>query len=128
MLSLCSCSSSSLVGGEQGGYSLDAEHRFFIAVTSLVAGFPCGLAGKESACSSGDLDLIPALGRSPGKGKCYPLAPVFWPGKFHGPYSPWSHKESDMTEGLPLSHIWNGIAFSNKKKYAIKPCKNMDES
>ena len=68
MLSLCSCSSSSLVGGEQGGYSLDAEHRFFIAVTSLVAGFPCGLAGKESACSSGDLDSISALGRSPGEG------------------------------------------------------------
>ena len=23
--------------------------------------------------------------------------PVFWPGKFHGLYSPWGHKESDMT-------------------------------
>ena len=23
--------------------------------------------------------------------------PVFWPGDFHGLYSPWSHKESDMT-------------------------------
>ena len=22
---------------------------------------------------------------------------VFWPGDFHGLYSPWSHKESDMT-------------------------------
>ena len=26
--------------------------------------------------------------------------PVFWPGEFHGLYSPWGHKESDMTEGL----------------------------
>ena len=84
MLSLCCCSGSSLVGGEQGGHSLDAEHRFSIAVASLVAGFPGGLAGKESACSSGDLDLIPGLGRSPGKGKCSPLTPVFWPGEFHG--------------------------------------------
>ena len=36
-------------------------------------GFPCGSAGKESACSVGDLGLIPRLGRSPGEGKGYPL-------------------------------------------------------
>ena len=36
-------------------------------------GFPCGSAGKESACSAGDLGLIPGLGRSPGEGKSYPL-------------------------------------------------------
>ena len=23
--------------------------------------------------------------------------PVFWPGEFHGLYSPWGHKEADMT-------------------------------
>jgi len=23
---------------------------------------------------------------------------VFWPGEFHGLYSPWGHKESDRTE------------------------------
>ena len=28
---------------------------------------------------------------------------VFWPGEFHGLYSPWGHKESDMTEQLTLS-------------------------
>ena len=36
-------------------------------------GFPCGSAGKESACSAGDLGLIPGLGRPPGEGKGYPL-------------------------------------------------------
>ena len=36
-------------------------------------GFPCGSAGKESACNVGDLGLIPRLGRSPGEGKGYPL-------------------------------------------------------
>ena len=36
-------------------------------------GFPCGSAGKESACSVGDLGSISALGRSPGEGKGYPL-------------------------------------------------------
>ena len=33
--------------------------------------FPCGSAGKESACSEGDLGLIPRLGRAPGEGKGY---------------------------------------------------------
>ena len=36
-------------------------------------GFPCGSAGKESACNEGDLDSIPGLGRSPGEGNSYPL-------------------------------------------------------
>ena len=35
--------------------------------------FPCGSAGKESASNAGDLGSIPGLGRSPGKGKDYPL-------------------------------------------------------
>ena len=35
--------------------------------------FPCGSAGKESACNAGDLGLIPGLGRSTGEGKGYPL-------------------------------------------------------
>ena len=35
--------------------------------------FPCGSAGKESACNAGDLGLIPGLGRSLGEGKGYPL-------------------------------------------------------
>jgi len=38
-----------------------------------VVGFPCGSAGKESACKVGDLGSIPGLGRSPGEGKGYPL-------------------------------------------------------
>ena len=33
--------------------------------------FPCGSAGKESACSEGDLASIPGLGRSPVRGKGY---------------------------------------------------------
>ena len=34
--------------------------------------FPCASAGKESACSVGDLGSIPGLGRAPGEGKGYP--------------------------------------------------------
>ena len=36
-------------------------------------GFPCGSAGKETACNVGDLSPIPGLRRSPGEGKGYPL-------------------------------------------------------
>ena len=53
-----------------------------------------GSAGKESTCNVGDLGLIPGLGRSLENGR------VFWPGKFHGLYSPWGLKESDITEKL----------------------------
>ena len=35
--------------------------------------FPGGSDGKESACSAGDLGLIPELGRSPGEDKGNPL-------------------------------------------------------
>ena len=34
---------------------------------------PCGSAGKESTYNLGDLGSFPGLGRSPGKGKGYPL-------------------------------------------------------
>ena len=30
--------------------------------------------------------------------------PVFWPGEFHGLYSPQGHKESDTTESLSLTY------------------------
>jgi len=36
-------------------------------------GFPGGSDSKKSACSTGDLGLIPGLERSPGEGKGYPL-------------------------------------------------------
>ena len=60
-------------------------------------GFPGGSDGKESTCSVGDLGLILGLGRFPGEGS------RFLPGEFHGQsslvgYSPWGHKELDMTD------------------------------
>ena len=44
-----------------------------MALTCFSLGFPCGSAGKESACSARDLGSIPGLGSSPGEGKGYPL-------------------------------------------------------
>ena len=39
----------------------------------ICKGFPCGSAGKESACKAGDPGLIPGSGRSPEEGIGYPL-------------------------------------------------------
>ena len=68
-------------------------------------GFPGGSAGKETTCNVGDLGSIPGLGRSHGEGKDYLL--LFWPGEFHGRYSPWGYKELDTTERLSLSLLPN---------------------
>ena len=65
-------------------------------------GVPDRSAGKESACSVGDLGSIPGLGRSPGEGKGYPLQ-YSGPGEFHGLYSTWGRKESNTTERLARS-------------------------
>ena len=55
----------------------------------------------DNAGKIGEAASIPGLGRSPGKVKGNPLH--FLLGKSHGQsspmvYSPWGHKESDMTE------------------------------
>ena len=59
-------------------------------------GFSGGSDGKESACNMGDWGSIPGE-KIPWKRE-WLLTPVFWPGEFHGLYSPWSCKESDMTK------------------------------
>ena len=41
--------------------------------TPIFSGFPCGSAGKEFTCNSGNLGSILELGRSPGEGKGYLL-------------------------------------------------------
>ena len=45
---------------------------------SLHWGFPCGSAGKESACNVGDLGLIPGLRRYPGEGKAAHSSVLAW--------------------------------------------------
>ena len=50
------------------------SHRWGLQAERLTPlGFPGGSAGKESACSVGDLGAIPGLGRSPGEREGYPL-------------------------------------------------------
>ena len=52
-------------------------------------GFHGGSAGKESACSAGDLGSIPGLGRSPGEGIGYP------------PQYSWASLVAQLVKNLP---------------------------
>ena len=98
-----------------------------------VCDFPASSVGKESTCNAGDHGSILGLGSSDGEGIGYPLqyswaqpgldswvrkipwrrerlpTPAFWPGEFHGVYSPWGRKESDTTERLSLSRGYKCI-------------------
>ena len=58
-------------------------------------GFPCGSAGKESVCNSGDLGFFPGLGKSPGEGNGYPLQ-----------YSGLENSTDCIVHGVAKSHIW----------------------
>ena len=78
-------------------------------------GFPDSSVGRESTCNAGDSGSISGLGRSPGE-ENGPPSPVFWSGEFHGQYSPWGCKESDMTERLSLTQI------SQVKKFRVFLC------
>ena len=65
-----------------------------------------GSDSKQSACNAEDLGLIPGLGRCPGEGNGYPPQYSCLENP-HGQrclagYSPWGHKESDMTEQLSI--------------------------
>ena len=61
--------------------------------------FPGGSDGKESTCNAGDAGLIPGLGGSPGKRNGNLLQySMPWTEESGRLYSPWGHKELDMTE------------------------------
>ena len=50
---------------------------------------------------------IPGVRKIPRRRREMLPTPVFWPGEFHGLYSPWGRKESDTTERLSLnSSTW----------------------
>ena len=67
-------------------------------------GFPGGSDGKKSACSVGDLGLIPRFrSLDPPWRRAWQPTPIFLPEKSYGQrilvgYSPRGYKESDMTE------------------------------
>ena len=75
------------------------------ATHSSVLGFPGSSTGKESTCNVEDLSSIPELGRSLEEG----MATHTCLENPHGQssllgYSPWGHKESDVTEQRSTAH------------------------
>ena len=79
----------------------------------MFLGSPGALAGKESACSAGDLGSIPGLGRSPGGGLGKPLQYSGLENP-HGQkslvgYSPRGRKELEMTKRqiYDIAYMWN---------------------
>ena len=67
------------------------------------------LSGKEPACQCRRCEFDPWVGKILWKRKQQPT-PIFLLGKSHGQrslvgYSPWGHKEVDMTEWLALIHL-----------------------
>ena len=95
-----------------------------------ILGFPDGASGKESAyqCRKHKRSgFDPWVGKMPWRRKWQPT-PVFLPGKFHGQrslagYSPWGHKESDMTKQLSThTHIYTWWRGKTKQKKRLIGC------
>ena len=78
--------------------------------------FPCGSAGKESACNAGDPGPIPGLGRYPGEGNSYLLQ-----------YSGLENSMDCMVHGVAKSQIrltwsvWN--LCGSRVNLEIRQCK-----
>ena len=90
----------------------------------LPVDFPGGSDSKASAYNVGDLGSTPGSERSPGEGNGNPLQ-YFCLEKSHGQrnlvgYSPWGHKELDMTEQLHFpSSIMGASPFSTSVSYIV---------
>ena len=66
----------------------------------------CGSTGKESACTMGELGLIPGLERSSGEGKGYPLQ-----------YSGQENSMDCIVHGVTHIHL-----FSTENHSLLNPC------
>ena len=60
-------------------------HMYWASLVALLVKNPPAMPGN------------PWVGKIPWRRERLPT-PVFWPGEFHGLYSPWGRKESDTTE------------------------------
>ena len=90
--------------------------------TPVFLGFPGGSDTKESAFNVRNLGLITGMGRSLGVGHGNPLRYSCLENP-HGQrslagYSPWCHKESDMTKRTHTYLLWFCYLFS----FSLFPC------
>ena len=88
----------------------NTKDRYKLKQTKQLKGFPCGSAGKESACNAGDLGSIPGLERSPGEGKGYPLQ-----------YSGLENSMDCIVHGAQrVRHNWETFTFKQLKQKIAK--------
>ena len=94
----------------------DLERMGPILCSSLTAlvGFPDRSVGKEFTCNAGDPSSIPGLGRSPGKGKGYPVRCS----GLENPMDCVGHRVSKSQTRLSSSHFH----CSGRKNIVCKPC------
>ena len=87
-------------------------------------GFPGGTSGKEPACQCRrckNCRFNPWVGQIPWR-RAWQPTPIFLPGESHGQrslegYSPWGHRESDMTEATqhaPTVYVTVWMLYLNK--------------
>jgi hypothetical protein len=86
--------------------SSSSKSTILLRMTTEGQVFAGGSVIKESTCQRCRRHgFNPWVGKIPGRRKWQPI-PVFLPGESHGfmvDYSPWDHKESDMTECTQIS-------------------------
>ena len=66
------------------------------ATHSSILGLPLWLSWWRISLQCGRPGFDPWVGKIPWRRERLPT-PIFWPGEFHGVYSPWGHKELDTT-------------------------------
>ena len=75
---------------------------------------PLGLSWESIHLRCGRPGFDPWVGKIPWRRERLPT-PVFWPGEFHGLYSPWGGKELDTTERLFTSLLhWQAVSFYHR--------------
>ena len=118
------CISNVLIGWLTGLYKL--IHIKHTMAPSSYLGLPWWLGGKEPTCLCRRLWFDPRVGKIPWKRKWH-STPVFLPGKIHGQrglvgYSPWGHKESDMTWWLNNSKAHTKLSVKMLTTQSCRTC------
>ena len=95
------CPQQQLGGGDsQEGM---APNFMLLSDSGLVALLPLWLSWQIICLQRGRPEFNPCVGKILWRRKRLPT-PVFWPGEFHGPYSPWGCKE--------VRHDWATFTFT----------------
>ena len=76
-----------------------------ICIYKWTCGLPVWLSWLRICLQCERPRFDPWVGTIPWRRERLPT-PVFWPGEFHGLYSPGGRKESDTTEQLSHTHKW----------------------